>query len=122
VEARWPGRRAAATPDDPVEYGWFCETFGRKTEPLPFDQDDENADLRPESNETVADIVEFYGRARTAADQVINELSVDDVGTAWFGDAVSMRWVLPVIWTSSASSSTEGPEIISGNSGLRTGG
>ncbi|MGH3450729.1 MAG: DUF664 domain-containing protein [Haloechinothrix sp.] len=28
-----------------VEYGWFCETFGRKTEPLPFDPDDENADF-----------------------------------------------------------------------------
>jgi hypothetical protein len=23
-----------------VEYGWFCETFGRETEPLPFDEDD----------------------------------------------------------------------------------
>jgi hypothetical protein len=29
-----------------VEYGWFCQTFGRATEPLPFDDDDENADLR----------------------------------------------------------------------------
>src|SRR4051794_5584471 len=24
-----------------VEYGWFCETFGRETEPLPFKDDDE---------------------------------------------------------------------------------
>ena len=29
-----------------VEYGWFCHTFGRRTEPLPFDEHDENADLR----------------------------------------------------------------------------
>lgn len=29
-----------------VEYGWFCQTFGRETEPLPFDEDDEDADLR----------------------------------------------------------------------------
>jgi Protein of unknown function (DUF664) len=29
-----------------VEYGWFCKTFGRDTEPLPFDDADENADLR----------------------------------------------------------------------------
>jgi uncharacterized damage-inducible protein DinB len=77
-----------------VEYGWFCETFGRETEPLPFDPDDENADLRPGPNETTADIVAFYGRARAAADRVIDELEVDEVGTAWFGDAVSMRWVL----------------------------
>jgi uncharacterized damage-inducible protein DinB len=77
-----------------VEYGWFCEAFGRETEPLPFDDDDENADMRAAPNETTADIVEFYGRARAAADRVIDELKVDDVGTAWFGDTVSMRWVL----------------------------
>jgi uncharacterized damage-inducible protein DinB len=31
-----------------VEYAWFCQTFGRQTEPLPFDEDDEDADLRVE--------------------------------------------------------------------------
>ena len=77
-----------------VEYSWFCETFGRKTEPLPFDEDDVEADLRVDPDETTADIVAFYGRARSAADEVIDELAVDDLGTAWFGDTVSMRWVL----------------------------
>jgi uncharacterized damage-inducible protein DinB len=77
-----------------VEYSWFCQTFGRKTEPLPFDDNDPDADLRVESHETTDDIVGFYGRARAAADQVIDELSVDDIGTAWFGDTVSLRWVL----------------------------
>jgi hypothetical protein len=28
-----------------VEYSWFCQTFGRETEPLPFD-DDQKPDLR----------------------------------------------------------------------------
>ena len=77
-----------------VEYGWFCDTFGRETEPLLFDENDENADMRAEPHETTADIVALYGRATAAADRVIDELEVDDVGTAWFGDAVSMRWVL----------------------------
>lgn len=53
-----------------VEYGWFCTTFGRDTEPLPFDDDAENAD------------------------RVIDEVDIDDCGTAWFGDPVSLRWVL----------------------------
>jgi hypothetical protein len=35
-----------------VEYGWFCETFGRDTEPLPFDDDDPEADLRVRPDET----------------------------------------------------------------------
>ncbi|MET7617588.1 DinB family protein [Streptomyces sp. NPDC005408] len=75
-----------------VEYGWFCETFGREMEPLPDLEDD--ADMRVEPGESAADIVAFYGRAREAADRAIDELALDDLGTAWFGDAVSMRWVL----------------------------
>jgi uncharacterized damage-inducible protein DinB len=77
-----------------VEYGWFCLTFGRAAEPLPFDDDDENADLRVEPQETTADIVAFYGRARAAADKVIDELPLDSLGTAWHGETVSLRWVL----------------------------
>ena len=36
----------------------------------------------------------YYGRARAAADQAIDELELESTGTAWFGDAVTMRWVL----------------------------
>lgn len=77
-----------------VEYEWFCRTFGRETEPLPFDDTDENADLRVDADESTEDIVAFYGRARQAADSVIAELSLDDTGTAWHGETVSLRWVL----------------------------
>lgn len=77
-----------------VEYGWFCETFGRESDAVPFDPDDPDADMRAAPHETTADIVAYYGRARAAADSVIAEVAMDDVGTAWFGDTVSMRWVL----------------------------
>jgi len=77
-----------------VEYGWFCETFGRDVEPLPFDPDVADADLRVGPTETTSDVVEFYGRARTAADRVIDEVALDELGMAWFGEPVSMRWVL----------------------------
>jgi Protein of unknown function (DUF664) len=77
-----------------VEYGWFCDTFGRETEPLPFDDDDPDADLRVEPNETAADILAFYARANAAADAVIAELDIEALGTAWFGDPVTLRWVL----------------------------
>jgi len=40
-----------------VEYVWFCQTFGRKSEPPPFDENDENADLRVIPEETTADIL-----------------------------------------------------------------
>jgi uncharacterized damage-inducible protein DinB len=77
-----------------VEYGWFCTTFGHSTEPLPFDEEDPEADLRIRPEETTEDVLAFYGRARAAADQVIGELDVEDTGTALFGDTVTMRWVL----------------------------
>lgn len=77
-----------------VEYGWFCETFGRVTEALPFSDDDPELDLRVLPGETTADTLAFYARARAAADSVIDELEVTDLGTAWFGQQVSLRWVL----------------------------
>jgi uncharacterized damage-inducible protein DinB len=77
-----------------VEYAWFCETFGRDTDALPFVDDDPDADLRVEAEESTADIIAFYGRARAAADKVISEVELEETGTAWFGDPVSMRWVL----------------------------
>ena len=60
-----------------VEYSWFCETFERETEPLPVDPDDPDADLRVEPDETTADIVEFYRRARAASDAVIDGATGD---------------------------------------------
>ncbi len=77
-----------------VEYAWFCQTFGRETEPLPLDDTDANADMRAREDETTEDILAFYARARAAADQVIDEVGLEETGTAWFGDAVSLRWVL----------------------------
>ncbi|QFZ74535.1 DUF664 domain-containing protein [Streptomyces fagopyri] len=76
-----------------VEYGWFCSTFGRPAEPLWFDPASEE-DMSAGQGETTARIVEFYGRARAAADRTIADLSLDDVGTSWNGTTVSLRWVL----------------------------
>lgn len=77
-----------------VEYGWFCETFGRESDAVPFDAADPEADMRAEPHETTAGITGYYRRARAAADTVIAETALDDVGTAWTGETVSMRWVL----------------------------
>ncbi|QKW48704.1 DinB family protein [Streptomyces buecherae] len=75
-----------------VEYGWFCTAFGREAEPFWFDPSTEDMSVGP--NEATADIVEFYGRARAAADTAIEELRLDALGTSWNGNTVSMRWVL----------------------------
>jgi uncharacterized damage-inducible protein DinB len=77
-----------------AEYGWFCETFGRESDAVPFDPDDPDADMRASRTRPLRTSRSTTARARAAADQVIDEVDVDDVGTAWFGDTVSMRWVL----------------------------
>ena len=82
-----------------AELGWFCMTFGRDTDGLlPFDPAVEDAsDLRVEPHESTRDILDFYARARAAADRAIDDLDLDDLGKAfaWFdGAAVSLRWAL----------------------------
>jgi uncharacterized damage-inducible protein DinB len=77
-----------------VEYGWFCETFGREIEPHPYDDQDPDADLRVRPDETTEDVLGYYARARAAADKALDELDLEDTGTAWFGETVTMRWVL----------------------------
>ena len=80
-----------------VEYGWFCDTFGRPHESMPFDtndDEDDGADLRVEPDEATADILAFYARACAASDAAIAELDVETTGTAWYGAEVTMRWVL----------------------------
>ncbi|MBF9070007.1 DinB family protein [Streptacidiphilus fuscans] len=77
-----------------VEYGWFCEPFGIETEPLPFDDNDPEADLRLRDDETTADVLAFYSRARAAANAAVEATGLDAEGRAWFGETVTMRWVL----------------------------
>jgi uncharacterized damage-inducible protein DinB len=77
-----------------VEYGWFCESFGVATEPLPFDDEDEEADLRIEEGESAESVLAFYERACAASDRVIAANELDLVGRTYGGEPVSLRWVL----------------------------
>jgi uncharacterized damage-inducible protein DinB len=76
-----------------VEYGWFVETFGGEVEPLWFDPYE---DMVVGEDEPTSRIVDFYGRARTAADRTISTLPLDELGRpSWReDDTVSLRWVL----------------------------
>lgn len=77
-----------------VEYGWFCRTFGRLNDEVPFDPDDVDADMRTGPDEAIEDLLAYYACARAAADTVIDELDLDAVGRSWHGDPVSLHWVL----------------------------
>ncbi|MGW5650985.1 DinB family protein [Streptomyces humi] len=77
-----------------VEYGWFVASFGGEVEPLWFDPySDEDMSAGP--GESTGRIVDFYGRARTAADAVIAERPLEALGRPdWRDHEVSLRWVL----------------------------
>jgi uncharacterized damage-inducible protein DinB len=74
-----------------VEYSWFCQTFGRDVEQIVDNPDDPEEDLRVKPTEYV---LGYYERARVAADRVVEEVGIEELGEAWFGDLVSLRWVL----------------------------
>lgn len=77
-----------------VEDGWFCATFGRPVHAALFDPADPDADWRAEPNETGAGLLAAYAETRVRADAVIDELGLEDTGTAWTGQTVTLRWVL----------------------------
>ena len=77
-----------------IERAYDAAKYGRPSEAPPFDPDDPDFDIRAAPGETTAEIVEFYGKARAAADQAIEEIGLEETGTSWAGDTVSMRWVL----------------------------
>ncbi|MER7932821.1 MULTISPECIES: DinB family protein [unclassified Streptomyces] len=77
-----------------VEYGWFVESFGGEVEPLWFDPYTDD-DLTVGPGETTRQILDFYGRARAAADAVITGRPLDALGRpGWRDHEVSLRWVL----------------------------
>jgi hypothetical protein len=79
-----------------MEYLWFCSTFGRESDAVPLDvwRADPEADMRVGPNETTAEVLTFYGRARAAADQAIDDIFLDKRGRSWSGEEVTMRWAL----------------------------
>lgn len=77
-----------------VEYGWFCTLFGFESDEVPYDEADPDADLRAAPGESTDDIVAYYLRARAAADAAIAATDLEATATAWFGETVSLRWVL----------------------------
>jgi uncharacterized damage-inducible protein DinB len=77
-----------------TEYGWFCEPFGRDFVPSPAVDDKDDLEMTVTADETTADIIAFYAKARADADAAIEALDVEALGDAWFGEQVTMRWVL----------------------------
>src|SRR3954468_8882977 len=57
-----------------VEYQWFGQTFGREAEAVARMETDPVKDMRAGPEESTADIVGYYQRARAASDRAVEEL------------------------------------------------
>ena len=73
-----------------IEFGYFGPTFGRPHgEVLPWEEDDAepNADMWARAEESRADILGLYQRARAFADATIEALPLEAAGRVeWWGD------------------------------------
>lgn len=81
-----------------IQFGWFCEPYGRPSEWIPWDPEDCDADARIRPDETTADILAYFARARAAADAVIMDHPLDDQRTTppglGTGEPVTLRWII----------------------------
>ena len=57
-----------------IEFGWFGASFGRPHEWIPWDPDDSDGDARVKPDETAADILAHYARARATHADIVREL------------------------------------------------
>lgn len=72
-----------------VELGYFGDVFGRPSgdEP-PMGGDEPNADMYARLDETRADILDLFARAREHARATVDDLDLDSEGhVPWWGDA-----------------------------------
>ena len=79
-----------------LEYLWLCLPFGRAADAVSqkLMSQTAGADLRVAPNETTAEILTFYGRARAAADEVIDDVILDGRGRSHSGEDVTLRTAL----------------------------
>jgi uncharacterized damage-inducible protein DinB len=76
-----------------VERGWSRRAMQGEQYPVPWNDEDPDADLRIEDDETVDSVLAFYRSEWEAADAIWATHSLDDTGD-YHDRPVSLRWIL----------------------------
>ena len=76
-----------------VEQGWFQRAMMARDLPFPWTEEDPDADMRIEPEETVAGILSFYREAIAESNQVIDALNLDDL-SRHPRNHTTLRWVM----------------------------
>jgi hypothetical protein len=77
-----------------VERNWSRKVLGGEQYPVPWNDEDPDADLRIADDATVDSVVAWYRTEWEAADAIYREHSLDDTGTHRLQGVVSLRWIL----------------------------
>lgn len=100
-------------------------SLDRHREWIPWDPDDSDGDARVKPDETTADILAYYARARAAADSVIAEYDLDHEAhppDGLWGEPVTLRWILLNVLEDTARHAGHADilrELIDGTTGFR---
>ena len=76
-----------------VEQGWFQRAMMARDLPFPWTDEDPDADMRIEPEETVEGITAFYRNAIGESNKVIDALSLDDA-SRHPRNRTTLRWVM----------------------------
>jgi uncharacterized damage-inducible protein DinB len=84
-----------------VEMGWFQMQFAGEKHPIPYTDEDPNADFRIEAHETTADILAFYAAQVERSRAIATAASLDDLALIFHhetpdkaGQKPSLRWII----------------------------
>jgi uncharacterized damage-inducible protein DinB len=77
-----------------VERNWFqTGMLGRKL-PVPWTDEDPDADMRIEGDETVEGVIAFYREAIAESDRIIAESDLDQLEARIRPERANLRWIL----------------------------
>ena len=77
-----------------VEKGWFQRTFSNEEYPVPWSDEDPDADMRVEPGESTLDVIDFYNQACEASRRIVVGASLDDHATRPDRSDYTLRWIM----------------------------
>lgn len=77
-----------------VEMGWFQRAFSNKEYPVPWSDEDPDADMRVEPSESTKDVIDFYNRACEESRRIAAAASLDDHAARPDRSDYTLRWIM----------------------------
>ena len=77
-----------------VEMGWFQRTFSNREYPVPWSDEDPDADMRVEPDESTADVIDFYNQACEESRGIAAGARLDDHAARPDRSGYTLRWIM----------------------------